>query len=51
MGLTTATDGGFIKDEFPCGRDTKNEDFDLPYMYFRMTLVHSTSLIFILYCP
>ena len=41
----------YIKDGFPCGRDISQEDPDLPYMCFRVALVHSTSFIFALYRP
>ena len=43
--------GVYIKDGIPCGRVTAYEDPDLPFMCFRVALVHSTSFIFTLYRP
>ena len=41
----------YIKEGFPCGRDTSKEDPDLPFMCFRVALVHSTTFVFALYRP
>lgn len=41
----------YIKYQFPCSRDTKNKEPDLPYMCFCMTLIHSSTFIFALYHP
>lgn len=40
----------YIKDGFSCGKDTSRADPNLPYMCFRVTLAHSTTFIFALYC-
>ena len=43
--------GGYVKEGFPCGRDTSHEDIGSPYMCFRLALLHSTAFIFTLYRP
>ena len=43
--------GVYVKEGFPCGRDTSHEDADSPYMCFRLALLHSTTFIFTLYRP
>ena len=43
--------GVYVKEGFPCGRDTSHEDVDSPYMCFRLALLHSTAFIFTLYRP
>lgn len=41
--------GAYIKDGFHFGRETKNENSDLPYMFFRVTLIHNSTFVFTLY--
>lgn len=43
--------GTYIKDEFPCDKDTKNEDPELLYVCLCVELIHSTTFIFSLYLP
>ena len=41
----------YVKNGFPCSRAASFEDPLLPYMCFRVALLHSTSFIFTLYRP
>ena len=41
----------YIKDGFPCSRATSFEDPSLPFMCFRVALLHTTAYIFTLYRP
>ena len=41
----------YVKEGFPCSRDTTLEDPYLPYMCFRVALLHNTAFIFTLYRP
>ena len=41
----------YVKSGFPCSRDTTFEDPLLPYMCFRIALLHNTAFIFTLYRP
>ena len=43
--------GVYVKEGFPCGRDTSHEDANSPFMCFRLALLHSTAFIFTLYRP
>lgn len=43
--------GAYIKNGFPCGRDSRNKDPDLPHRRFRMALILNTRLVFALYRP
>ena len=43
--------GVYIKHGIPCARDISFEDANLPFMCFRMALLHSTSFIIFLYRP
>ena len=41
----------YVKEGFPCSRDTTLKDPYLPYMCFRVALLHNTAFIFTLYRP
>lgn len=46
QGLST-----YIKNRFPCGRDAKNNNHDLPYMCFCIESIHCTIFILTFYHP
>lgn len=43
--------GACIKDEIPCDRYHKNEDLDLPFMCFLVSIVNRMSFVLAVYLP